>query len=322
MRAKSPSVAVLLLALVLPVLAMPLSAQEWAGRGRLTGEVKDEAGKPVVGAQVFLRKDVENIDPANPGDGPDTLTTDKRGRFATLGLAGGSWTVLIVKEGLMQSIGTVQVNEFETASPLKVTLHPLPEEVLQEAEPNPAVALIQEGNAALSAEKFAEARAKYEQALTTLPPEHHAAVLRGVARTYFAEDKPEPAIATLQRTLELEPGNAETLQLLVTLLYQVGREEEARSYQAQLPAGTKVDPTVLLNLGIKRYNDGDMEAALTEFEKVVAENPELPEAYYYRGLAHLALGHNPQAKADFQKLLELAPDHAKAADAREFLASL
>jgi tetratricopeptide (TPR) repeat protein len=251
------------------------------------------------------------------------LTTDKRGRWRTLGLAGGGWTVLIVKEGYMQSLGTVEVNEYGPAPPIEITLKPIPQEMLQQAEePNPAVALIQEGNDLLTAEKFAEARAKYEQAITTLPEEHHAAVLRGVARTYFAEDKPEPAIETLKRTLELEPGNAETLQLLITLLYSVGREEEAKGYQAQLPAGAKVDATVLLNVGIKRYNDGNMEQALAEFERVVADNPELPEAYYYRGLAHLALGHNAQAKADFQKLLELAPDHAKAADAREFLASL
>jgi tetratricopeptide (TPR) repeat protein len=318
MRAKSLSVALLLLAL-----AMPLSAQEWAGRGRLTGEVKDEAGEPVVGAQVFLRKGVENIDPANPGEGPETLTTDKRGRWRTLGLAGGNWAVLIVKEGFLHSLGTVEVNEYGPAPPIEVTLKPIPQEMLQQAEePNPAVALIQEGNELLTAEKFAEARAKYEQAIATLPPEHHATVLRGVARTYFAENQHEPAITTLKRTLELEPGNAESLQLLVTLLFSVGREEEARTYQAQLPAGIKVDPTVLLNVGIKRYNDGNMEEALVEFEKVVAENPELPEGYYYRGLAHLALGHNAQAKADFQKLLEIAPDHAKAADAREFLASL
>ena len=82
----------------------------------------------------------------------------------------------------------------------------------------------------------------------------------------------------LKRTLELEPGNAETLQLLVTLLYSVGREEEAKGYQAQLPAGAKVDATVLLNVGIKRYNDGNMEQALAEFERVVAENPELFQA--------------------------------------------
>jgi tetratricopeptide (TPR) repeat protein len=184
------------------------------------------------------------------------------------------------------------------------------------------VALISEGNELLTAEKYAEARAKYEQALTTLPPEHHGNVLRGIARTLFAEDKVEPAIETLQRALTAEPGNVESLRLLVSLLYTAGREEEAATYRAQLPAGEKVDPTVLLNVGIKRYNDGKMEEALAEFERVVADNPTLPDAYYYRGLAHLALGNTAQAKVDFQKLLELDPAHGKAADAREFLKSL
>ena len=91
---------------------------------------------------------------------------------------------------------------------------------------------------------------------------------------------------------------------------------------AQLPDGTKIDGTVLLNLGIKSYNEGALDAALAQFERAVTENPQLPEAYYFRGLAHLALGHTAEARADFEKLLEIAPDHARAAEAREFLASM
>ena len=73
---------------------------------------------------------------------------------------------------------------------------------------------------------------------------------------------------------------------------------------------------------IKFYNEGKMAEALTEFNKVVGENPNLPDAYYYRGLAYLASGKSAEAKADFQKLLDLDPKHANADEAREFLKSM
>ena len=51
-------------------------------------------------------------------------------------------------------------------------------------------------------------------------------------------------------------------------------------------------------------------------------NPSLADAYYYRGRAYLASGKSAEAKADFQKLLELDPKHSNADEAREFLKSM
>jgi outer membrane protein assembly factor BamD (BamD/ComL family) len=48
----------------------------------------------------------------------------------------------------------------------------------------------------------------------------------------------------------------------------------------------------------------------------------MPEAYYFRGLVYLNLSKNAEAKADFQKLLELDPKSQYADDAREFIKSL
>jgi tetratricopeptide (TPR) repeat protein len=264
----------------------------------------------------------ESIDPQNPGEGPAVITTDARGKWSTLGLAGGAWMVLIVKEGLMASEGQVRVNEFGPAQPIKVTLQPIPKEVQQQSEGAKAVEAIERGNALLQQEKFAEARAAYEEALAKLPEANHPAILRGIARTYFQDKQPDQAIATLERALALEPGNVESLNLIISLLVASGREKDAEPYMAQLPAGTSIDPTTILNMGIKKYNDGNGEGALADFDRVARENPDMAEAYYYRGLAHLSLGHNAEAKADFEKMLQLDPNHANANDAREFLKNL
>ena len=131
-------------------------------------------------------------------------------------------------------------------------------------------------------------------------------------------------MATLKRALDVSPDDddTDTVRLLVDMLMAAGREDEAEPYLAKLPAGTAVDPTTILNLGINRYNEGKMEEALAQFERAVRDNPAFGPAYYYRGLAHLGLGKTAEAKADFEKFLELEPGHAKAEDAREFLKSL
>jgi tetratricopeptide (TPR) repeat protein len=314
------------LLLLLLLAGLPAVAQEWAGRGRLHGEIKDEQGRPVEGATVWLRPGDAAIDPNNPGEGPKPITTNKNGKWSVLGLAGGAWRVLILKEGFLPSEGNVKVNESgPPPQAIMISLKAMSAADVQAAaaQQGPSVLdVIEEGNQLLTQEKFAEARAAYEKALVQLEPENHPAIMRGIARTWFQEKQPDKAVEVLKQALQIKPDDVESLRLIINLLVAQGKEKEAAEYMAKLPAGETVDPATLLNIGIKFYNDGKMEEALTEFNKVVGENPNLPDAYYYRGLAYLASGKSAEAKADFQKLLELDPKHANADEAREFLKSM
>jgi tetratricopeptide (TPR) repeat protein len=314
------------LLLLLLLAGLPAVAQEWAGRGRLHGEIKDEQGRPVEGATVWLRPGDAAIDPNNPGEGPKPVTTNKNGKWSILGLSQGAGRVLILKEGFLPSEGNVKVAESgPPPQAIMISLKSMSAAQAQAAaaQQGPSVLdVIEEGNQLLTQEKFAEARAAYEKALVQLEPENHPAIMRGIARTWFQEKQPDKAVEVLKQALQIKPDDVESLRLIINLLVAQGKEKEAAEYMAKLPAGETVDPATLLNIGIKFYNDGKMEEALTEFNKVVGENPNLPDAYYYRGLAYLASGKSAEAKADFQKLLELDPKHANADEAREFLKSM
>ena len=314
-----------LLTVLLVVAGVPMYGQSWAGRGRLQGQVKDEAGKPVEGAKITLRNGNEAVDPKK--DGPAVITTDKNGKWSILGLTSGGWGVLIEKPGYIPSEGRVSVNEFAVAQPLVVTLKVIPKEVVQKAEKESATgqakAAIEKGNALLAQDKYAEARASYEEGMAKLEDKSlHPAILRAIAQAYFKEGKIDQAIDTLKKSLELAPEDPVTLQLLVNILVGAGRETEAQTYMAKLPQGTKVDANTLLNLGIKSFNSGKMDEALAQFDRVVTENPDLPDAYYYRALVHMNKSQNKEAKADLQKLLQLDPNSKYAKDAQEFLKSL
>ncbi|MFY9823952.1 MAG: tetratricopeptide repeat protein [Thermoanaerobaculia bacterium] len=315
-----------LLAVLLWIAGAPvLHAQSWAGKGRLQGQVKDESGKPIEGATITLRNGTEAVDVKK--DGPAVLKTDKNGKWSVLGLTSGPWGVLIEKPGYVPSEGQVSVNEYAVAQPLVVTLKVVPKEVIEKAQKESttgqAKSAIEKGNALLAQEKYAEARAAYEEGMAKLEDKSlHPAILRAVSQAYFKEGKTDQAIETLKRALAIAPDDPDTLQLLVNLLVGAGREAEAQTYMARLPQGTKVDANTLLNLGIKSFNSGKMDDALAQFSRVVAENPDLADAYWYRALVYMNKSQNKEAKADLQKLLQLDPNNKNAKDAQEFLKSL
>ena len=158
-------------------------------------------------------------------------------------------------------------------------------------------------------------------------------VLRAIASTYYREsalaktkeakkEKVDQSIATLKQAIEIKPDDAESLQLIVNLLVGAGREAEAQTYMARLPQGAKVDAVTLINVGIKYYNEKQIDKALDQFNRVIAENPEMAEAYYYRGLVYLNKSKTAEAKADFKKLLEIDPKNKFAKEAQDYLKSL
>jgi tetratricopeptide (TPR) repeat protein len=328
----------------------PAQAQAWAGRGRLQGTVKNEAGQPVEGATITLRKGTERVDVK--ADGPAQIKTDKKGKWSILGLAQGPWGILIEKEGYLLSEGQVQVNEFAVAQPLNSVLKVIPKEVIEQAQQRAeqetatgqAKVLLQRGNELLAAAqaggtpdkaKLTEARTAYEQGMAKLEEakletdEQRAAVaqtrlsvLQTVAGIDYQLGDTEKAIARLKEVFAAKPEDAGVLQLLIDALMQAGKEDEAKAYMAKLPAGTKVDPNTVLNMGIKAFNEGKMDQAFEAFDRAVRENPERADAYYYRGLVYLNRSKNAEAKADFQKLLQIDPNNRYAAEAKEFLKEL
>lgn len=303
-----------LLPVLLLVLAAPLAAQDWAGRGRVQGIVlHKDTGEPIPDAKVTLNW------LKGSGGGPEPLITDQKGRWSYLGLAQGGWRVVIEKEDFVPSEGQFQANEFGAGPTIKVEIRPIPEEEKVDQRAKEILGWIEQGNTYLQSKEYEAARAEYQKALAELDAANQPPILRGIARTYFEEGKSDQALDTLKQALAVQPGDVESLQLIINLLASLGRDQEARTYMEQLPEGAKVDPNAILNLGIELYNQNDLDAALVQFNRAVKENPNLADGYYYRGLVHVGQGQNEPAAADFIRFLELAPDHAQAAEARQFL---
>lgn len=294
-------------------------AQDWRGKARVDGRVLNEKGEGIEGAKLTLRRG---------GAGPEAITTDKKGRWAYLGLANGGWDIDVDAAGYIPYRTTVQLSEIERIPPMTIRLQPAPK-----AEPAPAagagpkgaspdvIPILEHGNQLLEQKDYAGARAEYEKALASVPD--NPIILRAIAQTYYGEKKVDDAIATLKKVVELDPNDATATLLLANLQLEKGNLDEGKATIAKLPPDAIKDPGVYTNLGILLLNKKKPEDAWTYFDQAVKIAPADPEVYYYRGLAAYQLKtKKAEAKADFQKYLELAPQGENAADVKEYLKTL
>jgi len=76
---------------------------------------------------------------------------------------------------------------------------------------------------------------------------------------------------------------------------------------------------VLIHKGMDRVKRKDYAAALEVFERVLAENPEIPEAWNNRGVALYALDRIDEAAESYDRCLELDPENLDAMRNKGFL---
>ena len=76
---------------------------------------------------------------------------------------------------------------------------------------------------------------------------------------------------------------------------------------------------VLIHKGMDKVKQKDYAAALEIFERVLAENPEIPEAWNNRGVALYALGRIDEAAESYDRCLELDPENLDAMRNKGFL---
>jgi len=293
--------------------------QDWhLGRGRLEGTITSTKGEPIAGAVVALRY---------AGAGPD-LKTDKKGRWAILGLTGGSWNVDVSAPGFQSKKISVTVSELSRNQPVILSLEP---EVKQEASQTEvqvggktiskeAAEAIEKANAAAKAKNYAEAEENYLKALKELPD--NPSLLSNLALNYYFDNTPEQALGFARKLAAVDPENTDAWLMIAELELQKGNLEAGREALAKVPEERITSPEPYMNLGILCLNKKKLAEAEEAFTKAIAKNPDLAEAYFYRGLARYQAKRTAEAKADLQKSVELAPAGKDAETAKEILKTI
>lgn len=297
--------------------AAPLAAQDWKGMGRFEGRVVDPEGKPIAGATVKL-------DLPSRGGGT-TLKTDKKGRWAIAGVAAGQWNVDVEAEGHVPQHGTFNLpSESTRLSPLVTTL-----EKAGPPPPDPALlAAVQKGDEAYKAGRFAEARAEYEKVLA-LKPELAATLHELIARCHSQEGDYAKSVEHLEKVIAAQPDNVSLRILAAQEALRGNMLEKGMQLLAGIDESAIKNPEIFYNIAVILRNHPDAPGestnttrAIEYLGKAVALDPRYVDGYMQRGLAYVGLQKMAEARADFQKVIELAPGTPQAELAQKALAQL
>lgn len=289
-------------------------AQEWRGMGRVGGFVLDEdTGQPLEGVVVKA-----NL-PTSGNRGPGESKSKKNGEWAVGGLARGEWALDFSKEGYETRSISIRVSEMGRIPPMEVKLKKKPPPVV---DPNVVIKeQLTQAAAMMNAKQFADARKIYEELAAQYPEVKQFRPL--IARTYYGEGNRKAAIEHLRKAVAQDPENLEVKLLLGNTLMEEGQADEARQILESIDDSKVTDPAMFLNAGIALVNERKHAEAVVWFEKAIARFPQHADGYYYRGIANLSLAKTPEAKADLEKYVSMAPaDAPELATAKQILATI
>ena len=299
------------LVLAAVLFAGPAAAQDWKGLGRLEGKVIDPDGKPIEGATVKLDL------PERGGGGP-TVKTDKKGKWAVGGIVAGKWNADVEAPGFaVKKIYISLPAESARVPPVEIPL-----ERAAPAGPSPELlAAVQKGDAAYKEGKFAEARSEYEKVLA-LKPELSATLHEMIARCYSQEGDYAKSAEHLQYVVDADPTNVKLKILLAQEALRGNQLDRGMTVLKSIDETAVTDPEIFYNVAVILLNQGRGEDALPYLTKSVTLDPSYVDGYFQRGLAYLGQGKTAEAKADFKKVVELAPTSPQAETAKKALEQL
>lgn len=343
------------------ILIVHLAEGQVRGRGRLQGVVTDKnSGKPVVGATVTLSPAAEKTAPIvakTDRNGKWSALGLTSGAWNIDIVAEGyeptSGSAAVSEMQMAPPIKTAIVPAAKREETVTVPMSEAPlipseaADAINEAQSllrlkaGDVISTVSGGQTTqqtVTAEEAAEnakrAIALFEKALPLVPDvgetrEVRSQLLQVMAQAYYKAGDLAKAIATLSEanardaSAGADPAAlAQRNLLLVNLHLEQGDLEKGKALLETLPPASVTDPVVYSNIGILFLNKQKPADALTYFTRAVDLDPKRAESYYYRGLALLQLQKNRDARADFEKVVALAPESPEAKDARQYLASL
>jgi len=291
-------------------LAVPAFSQDWKGLGRMEGRVLDPDGKPLPDVTVKL-----NLPSRGGGT---TIKTDKKGHWAIGGIASGAWQIDLEAPGYaVKKVSITLPTEASRLAPIEVKL-----DKAAPTGPPPAIReALEKGDAAFKEGRYAEARTEYEK-LLSLAPEVADTLNRQIAYTYSREGNYAKAVEYLDKTIQSDPTNVSLRLIAAQEALRGGMLDKGLEMLKGIDDSSIKDPEVFYNVAALLLNAHKPAEAVEYLTKAVTVDPAYVDGYFQRGLAYLGQGKMAEAKADFNKVIELAPTGAQADTAKKALAQI
>jgi tetratricopeptide (TPR) repeat protein len=135
---------------------------------------------------------------------------------------------------------------------------------------------------------------------------------------YVAKDDMDKALDDYREAVRSDPRTAEAYKAW-------GRSEDSEKRAKavdrleEMLQKAKADAQTHSQRGAKLHKEGDLAAAIAEYDKALALYPRYTEVYYNRGLAHRKRNALDKAVADYTQAIRLDPNYIPAYSNRGYV---
>ena len=315
------------LALILPLTVL-IYSQAGYGKGRLSGTVVDEDGKPIASARIMLNL-IESGVKAGFGRHPTPTkesaifetVTDKKGIWIYVGLATGTWEIRASKAGYESASRRVSVLQLSDNPSVKLRLSKI---ILNSGSFDTAPELLEQADELYSLDKFSEALALYRRYVEKDPDS--LMVMLAIGDCLRELGRMEEATTIFQAVIDKTSTAQIDKEIHARALTELGQAyfknneiDEAIRYWRIAAEESDLNEIPALNLAEIYFSRGDTREAIRYYLRATEISPEQPELYYRLGLAYVNIGDYEKAKHRFAKVIDLQPRSELARQAKRMI---
>jgi len=286
--------------------AFAFTVSAWAQTGGVTGKCTGEDGKPLAGYTIQVDRQEMKWS--------SHVKTNKKGEYTYIGLAPGQYKFTLLDPSGKQvfnishhiGIGDPTPVDFDMAKEMAEAKKENPEaaKIREEQQKDQKQytglkATFDEATALYGQQHYAEAAAKYEQALPLAKDKNVTVVLAQLGQSYANAAKQEQnrdtrvqeqqkAVENFQKAMQLDPNNAGLHNNLGSVYAEMGKVNDAK---AEFQKAADINPSgasgYYYNLGVVLVNQGKMDDAAVALKKSTDLDANNANAFYWYGMALL-----------------------------------
>jgi tetratricopeptide (TPR) repeat protein len=289
------------------LLAVGLHAQAGQGRGRLSGSVKDETGKPVANATITLELE-------NSGKKFET-TSNQKGDWALIGLGTGRCNLMVLADGYLPVTQQVTVSQLNRNPAVNFVLK-IDVEKKARLKDEAAMTLLDQGNNLYNDRKYQEALAIFNQFAQENPSIYHIYLNIGDCSREMQDYK----TAMEQYNLAIEKAKlASDTVIQAKGLASIGevylRQNDFKTAQEYFKKSLDLNPkdeVLAYNVAEIFFNNQKVDDAITYYTLASQIKPTWGTPFLKLGYAYLNKADYDKALASFDNFLKVEPNSDQA----------
>ena len=302
--------------------AAPAAAQENLGRGRIIGQVTDEAGAPVEGAKVTAQ--------SLQGNASLEATTDKQGKFVVAGLGSGAWRITASKQGYAEAFTDMNVSQLKNNPPVNLKVQKLAGVQGLRAD-KAGMELLDQANSLIDQGNYDGALALLREFQAKFPDLYQ--VRLNVAAAYMKKGESDTAEAEYKGLLEKirqvhgdlakdKTISSRALAGLGEIALKKGDLAAGQDFLSQALALSPEDEAAAYNVGEILFSNQRADEAVKYFEMAIQIRKDWPKPYYKLGFVYLNKGDYARSLEYFNKFVALDPANPEVPAVKNIIATI